>query len=297
MNRRVPAATPCLVLVLLAAPLLALDRKEATFDANGVEIRYFTQGQGDPVILVHGFTADAERNWVMPGIFDRLAEEFRVIALDVRGHGKSGKPHDPAQYGMEMVHDVVRLMDHLELERAHVVGYSMGGFITMELLTQAPERLLSATVGGAGWRPEDDRPDPLMETIADSLEAGTGILPLLEALQPPGQETPPPEQIAMMNDMVMSTNDPEALAAVIRGLDGLAVTEEQLTANQVPTLAVVGSLDPLKAGVDAMDGVMSDLSVVVIDGADHMTALLDPRFSQQLAAAIREFLIASCNCA
>lgn len=270
--------------------------EEGTFDSNGVAIRYLTKGQGQPVVLVHGFSASAETNWVLPGVFEGLAKDFRVIAIDNRGHGKSGKPHDPAVYGDEMARDVIRLLDHLKIDQAHIVGYSMGGFLTMRLLTLAPERFASAVIGGAGWRPPGG-PDALMEELAGSLERGEGMGPLLRALQPPGQPAPPPEQIAMMNQMVMATNDPLALAAAIRGMAQLGVTEEALRKNAVPALAVVGSLDPLKAGVDAMTGVMSELEVKVIDGADHMTALLNPQYSKQLLDAIHGFLVASCQCA
>jgi pimeloyl-ACP methyl ester carboxylesterase len=298
-SRRCPSTIVAVALVLAIvgfAPLHADGVEEGSFDSNGVTIRFITKGQGQPVVLVHGFTASAETNWVMPGIFEGLAKDFRVIALDNRGHGKSGKPHEPAVYGDEMARDVIRLLDHLKIDQAHVVGYSMGGFITMRLLALAPGRFASAVIGGAGWRPPGGT-DPLMEELAGSLERGEGIGPLMRALQPPGQPAPPPEQLSMMNQMVMATNDPLALAAAIRGMAQLGVTEEVLRKNSVPALAVVGSLDPLKAGVDAMTGVMTELQVKVIDGADHMTALLSPQFSAQLLDAIRGFLVASCQCA
>jgi pimeloyl-ACP methyl ester carboxylesterase len=281
---------------LFLAPLHADGVEEGTFDSNGVSIRYVTKGQGQPVVLVHGFSATAEANWMLPGVFEGLAQDFRVIAIDNRGHGKSGKPHDPAVYGDEMARDIVRLLDHLRIDQAHIVGYSMGGFITMRLLALAPERFASAVIGGAGWRPPGP-PDATMEELAGSLERGEGIAPLLRALQPPGQPAPPAEQVAMMNQMVMSTNDPLALAAAIRGMAQLGITEEVLRANQVPALAVVGSLDPLKAGVDAMTGVMAGLEVKVIEGADHITALMNPQYAKQLLDAIHGFLVASCQCA
>ena len=91
------------------------------FDAGGVRLRYVEQGKGDPVVLVHGFTNTADIWWAS-GIAQDLARDHRVIALDLRGHGKSDKPHDPAKYGREMGLDIVRLLDHLGIRRAHVVG-------------------------------------------------------------------------------------------------------------------------------------------------------------------------------
>ncbi|MEM6702571.1 MAG: alpha/beta hydrolase [Acidobacteriota bacterium] len=295
-SSRLRAVTLGLCVALSFASVLpALDSEESTFVSDGAKIRYIEAGQGEPVVLIHGFTASAEANWVLPGIYNKLGEDFRVIAIDNRGHGKSDKPHDAGEYGDKMVNDVVALLDHLELEKAHVVGYSMGGLITMRLLALAPERVLSATVGGAGWRPPGVE-DPLMETLAKSLESGQGAGPLIEALNPVGAEPPTQEQIAMANQMILAQNDPKALAAVIRGMANLGVERDTLEKNSVPTLALIGSLDPLKEGVDAMDGVMKELTVQVIDGADHMTALMSPQYSQAMADAIRDFVMKSCNC-
>ncbi|HVS63883.1 MAG TPA: alpha/beta hydrolase [Thermoanaerobaculia bacterium] len=262
-----------------------------TFDADGIELRYSVTGQGQPVVLLHGFTASVETNWKGPGVVDRLAEGFQVIALDQRGHGRSGKPHDPAYYGEEMVRDVIRLLDHVGIDKAHVVGYSMGGFITLKLVITAPERLLSAVLGGAGWRPPTDG-DPVTEALAISLENGEGIGPLLDALTPRGQ-TMSEEQKRFTNQMVLASNDPLALAAVIRGMGALGVPEAALAKIEVPILAVVGAIDPLAAGVDALAERLPGLEIERIDGADHMTALASPI----LRESIFRFLISLCNCA
>src|SRR5262245_29583001 len=110
------------LLCLIPADLRAEDR---FFESNGVRIRYTVQGKGEPVLLIHGFTANVERQWGLPGIIKRLAKDYQVSALDNRGHGKSGKPHDPKRYGAEMAEDAIRLLDHLKIKKAHVVGYSM----------------------------------------------------------------------------------------------------------------------------------------------------------------------------
>ncbi len=272
------------------------DATEAFFDSDGVSIRYITKGQGEPMVLIHGFTASAEMNWVMPGIFDKLAEAFQVIAIDARGHGKSGKPHDPAAYGDKMIDDVIRLLDHLKIEKAHIGGYSMGGFLTMRMLATHPERMLSATVGAAGWSP-DGEPAPGMNELAESLERGEGIGPLIRALTPADQPPMTPEAIAAANAMVIGSNDQQALAAVIRGMGQLTVNELQLRRNEVPTIAIIGSRDPLKAGVDAMAPVMKNLEVRIIDGGDHMTTLLNPAYSSQFTDAVMGFLVALCKCA
>ena len=184
-------------LVAVAAFTGAYAQSEATTQtftaSDGVAIHYQVQGRGDPVVLLHGITGTAASNWGAAGIIDRLAEEFQVIAVDQRGHGKSDKPHDPASYGERMALDVVDLLDHLRLQQAHVVGYSMGGFITMKLVALAPDRLLSAVVGGAGWPSAELRDDEMFDALAVSLEEGKGGGPLVEFLWP-GDEPPPPSR-------------------------------------------------------------------------------------------------------
>jgi pimeloyl-ACP methyl ester carboxylesterase len=253
-----------------------------------VKIHYVEKGAGEPVVLVHGFSADHLQNWVLPGVFDKLAADYRVIAIDNRGHGKSDKLLAPEDYGDKMVEDIVRLLDHLEIAQAHVVGYSMGGFLTNRLRAKHPERLLSATLGGAGWMKAGDEGESLREQLAVSLENGKGITPLIIALTPAGRPQPTEQELAFINQLLMLKNDPKALAAVIRGMTELQLTQAEIEANKVPTLAVIGSLDPLKAGVDRLDGVMPNLKIVVIDQADHMTAFAHPLFVN----SIKEFLAA-----
>jgi pimeloyl-ACP methyl ester carboxylesterase len=128
-------------------------RQVASFDSNGVKIHYEDQGRGDPVILVHGFASRAEHNWGITGWYKTLAPQYRVIALDCRGHGQSDKPHDVKAYsGTAIEDDVIRLMDHLGLQRALLMGYSMGGRISMGLLVRRPERFRAVVLGGIGAR-------------------------------------------------------------------------------------------------------------------------------------------------
>ncbi len=259
--------------------------EEGSFDSNGIKIRYVVEGRGEPVLLIHGFTINVERQWGDPGILEALARDYRVIALDNRGHGKSDKPHYPKKYGTEMVEDAVRLLDHLKIDRAHVVGYSMGAMITAKLITTHPDRLLSATLGGSG----DVGPAtfPLrFEVLAESLEKGKGVGPLIEALTPAGKPKPTEEAIKQINARMEANNDVKALAAVVRGIKDLAVSDDKLKANRVPTLALIGEIDPLKKSVDDLQGRMANLQVVVIEGAEHFFAFSRPEFVKEL----KEFL-------
>jgi pimeloyl-ACP methyl ester carboxylesterase len=246
---------------------------------DGVRIHYLVRGAGPPVLLVHGFAVSAELNWVGPGIVDSLAARYTVIAPDLRGHGRSDKPGAPGAYGRRFVEDLVGLLDHLEVERAHVVGYSMGGAITLRLLVLHPDRVASAVIGGAGWRPAEAGPPPVLLEWLPRLDAAVrGEMTVSDALGGPVRADWGPELRAALD-----RNDPAALAAVIRGGAGLAVSEAELRSNRVPVLTVLGGQDELvRADVDRLAGVWPNLEVVRIPGADHFSVLGDPRFPQAI---------------
>jgi pimeloyl-ACP methyl ester carboxylesterase len=290
--KRATAFLVAMVALLLPIPAWAAADtavQDLHFDSSGVKIRYTVQGEGEPVILVHGFTASVETNWGSPGIIDALAKEYRVIALDARGHGKSGKPHDPTAYGFNMAEDVIRLMDHLGILKAHIAGYSMGGGITLQAVAAYPDRFYSAILGGSGWFPPGSPFEGMMNVLADSLEQGKGLGPLVNALNPAGQPPPTAEQIAAINERLLATNDALALAAVIRGGKGnRPISADALRANRVPMLAVVGEIDPVKASVDAMRGVAGNLEVVVLPGRDHVSAVADPELAANMLRFLRE---------
>jgi len=290
MHRRLFSLSAALLwLLLVLAPLSAGERLESQFfDSDGTKIHYIVTGEGEPVVLIHGFTANLQQNWKLPGIIDALRDDFQVIAIDNRGHGRSDKPHDVEQYGMRMIEDPIRLLDHLGIEKAHFVGYSLGGFITEKLMTTYPQRVLSATLGGAGWNEADSTRMDFIDELADSLEAGEGIRPLIKLLNPEGNPEPSEQQIRTLNGLIMLTNDPKALAAVIRGASQWAVSEEALRANEIPTLSLIGEKDPMKDGVDALEQVMSNIEVVVLDGADHRSAIGHPKFRESLLEFLHE---------
>ncbi len=257
------------------------------FDSDGVRIHYTDEGEGEPVVLVHGFAAHADLNWRRPGITQALAKEFRVIAMDTRGHGLSGKPRGQGRYGIEMVEDVVRLLDHLEIEKAHVAGYSLGGFLSLKLAAKHPERLSSVSPLAAGWeQAENSHFLGNMDQIIASLEAGDGIAPLSGNLGE-GREKPGLRHKLLVKILTKYFNEPHALVGVIRGLPEILLTEGELRGISVPVCSVVGTRDPLKPGVDAMNGLVADHTVVFIEGADHVDAPSRPEFLEALAGFLR----------
>jgi pimeloyl-ACP methyl ester carboxylesterase len=125
-----------------------------TFDANGVKLHYLIEGTGEPVVLIHGLDSSARINWQMPGTIDAIARDHQVIALDLPGFGQSDKPVEAQANGLQWVEDVILLLDHLNIRKAHIVGYSMGGMVALKLIAEHPDRVLSGTLGGVGWLPD-----------------------------------------------------------------------------------------------------------------------------------------------
>jgi pimeloyl-ACP methyl ester carboxylesterase len=256
------------------------------FDSDGVKIHYVVQGKedGEPVLLIHGFTLNIEGQW--DPVIKVLEKDYKVLALDCRGHGGSEKPHDPKKYGLEMTRDAVRLLDHLKIDKAHVVGYSMGAGITLQMAARYPERVRTATLGGGGL-PMPDRAK-LLETLADSLEQGKGLGPLIVALTPKDKPKPTEELIKAIDAILLARNDTKALAAVLRGglNKNLALSEEKVKGIKVPMLALIGETDPVRPGVDELKKQLPDMKVVVIDKADHITAF----GREEFVGGLKEFL-------
>jgi pimeloyl-ACP methyl ester carboxylesterase len=168
----------------------------------------------------------------------------------------------------------------------------MGGFITLSFVVNHPDRLLSAAVCGAGWMLPGG-PNDVTEDLAKSLESGNGITPLMDALTPPGKPKMPKAQMDAMNAAIMATNDPIALASVIRAMGELTPTLEQLRANKVPVIGIVGEIDPLREAAGNMTGALDGLRrVCIIPGADHITAIANPELYQDLHQFIGEHTMA-----
>jgi pimeloyl-ACP methyl ester carboxylesterase len=257
MTRVLCLLTVLAALTCLATPGLGLaDDKPAvkTFDSNGVKIAYFEQGKGEPVVLIHGWLSSAGINWALPGISALLAKNHRVIALDVRGHGLSDKPTKEDAYGTELVKDVVRLLDHLKIKKAHIVGYSMGGIIAGNFLTKHPDRVLSGTLGGMGWLKE----------------GGVGQWGFAQ----------------------IGKNDTEAKPVALcgRSLAKLALTEKQIKSIRVPVRILVGDDDKLikKLYIDPLQKLRKDWTVIEIDDANHITCILKEQFRKEIAAWLKK---------
>jgi pimeloyl-ACP methyl ester carboxylesterase len=244
-----------------------------SFHNGAVEIAYLDEGEGDPILLVHGFASSKNVNWVYPAWVSELKKNGRrVVAIDLRGHGDSSKLYDPAEYSIEiMADDVIALMDHLKFDRADMMGYSMGGRITAWLGRVQPARLRSAILGGIGIRLiEGGGPG---ENVAEALEA-----PSLDDVTDPVGRT-----FRAFADQTRS--DRRALAACLRGSRRL-MTEAEATAIAVPVLIAVGTSDEIAGSADALGKIIPGSQVLNIPNRDHMRAVGDRVYK----AGVLEFL-------
>src|SRR5258708_4537958 len=204
----------------------------AYFDSDGVQIYFEERGNGEPVVLVHGFASRAEHNWA--GWIDALAAHYRVVALDCRGHGKSGKPHDSAAYdGETMGDDVIRLMDHLNIKRTLIMGYSMGGRIVTGLLMLHPERLRAAVLGGIG--------------AASESTPSFDRKPIVDALLAENISAVKEQRAREFRQFAEATgNDLKALAAVVASeCEDVPAGEIWGRESRVPVMIVIGTKDLL----------------------------------------------------
>jgi pimeloyl-ACP methyl ester carboxylesterase len=287
-------ATALVVCAGAPRPGMAVD---AVFDSNGVKIRYVTEGKGEPVVLIHGWMADSTM-WGRDGsgntrLDTKGASGFQLIALDCRGHGKSDKPHDPDKYGAEMAADVVRLLDHLKIEKAHLIGYSMGAFIAGKVAATHPQRVLSVVYAGqapllAGAKTSGNSETSEVEIFARTVDEGKDLGAYLIAVTPAGRPKPTPEQARVFANFLFSNKDLKALAAAGRSFKDLTVTAEQLSRCKAPILFIHGAneSDAVKNSVAAAHKLLGRGEVKLIAGGDHLTTLAKPEF----ASALVEFL-------
>jgi pimeloyl-ACP methyl ester carboxylesterase len=244
-----------------------------SFHNGAVEIAYLDEGEGDPIVLVHGFASSKNVNWVYPGWVSELRKNGRrVIALDNRGHGDSTKLYDAEDYHIgTMAGDVTALMDHLNIERADIMGYSLGGRMTAFLAYSQPQRLRSAIFGGIGMGLiEGGGPG---EDVAQALEASS----LDDVTDPVGRT------FRAFADQTRS--DRRALAACLRGSRRL-MTADEAAAITVPVLIAVGTADEIAGSATALGKIIRTSQVLDIPNRDHMRAVGDRVYK----AGVLEFL-------
>ncbi len=247
-----------------------------------MEIAY-REWEGDPdrapVLLHHGFAADTGSNWMSTGVVDALlATGRRVVSIDARGHGRSDKPHDPRSYDAPVMSDDLRaLADHRGLDRFHLVGYSMGGFVALETATR-DSRLASLVVGGIGEGALPGEDDPAGDRVGPPIDRHA-VAAALDADDPSSARGAGRAFRALAD---ATGADRFALAAVLRARPHVA---GDLGSIACPVLVLAGDDDPLVAGVDRLVAALGGSRLVTLPG-DHLSVVASPGFS----AAIIELL-------
>jgi pimeloyl-ACP methyl ester carboxylesterase len=243
-----------------------------SFRHEGFDLAYIDQqpasGSGRPVLLVHGFASNHFTNWVSPGWVKTLTDAgYRAIAFDNRGHGRSSKSYDTSDYHPDrMAGDAAALLAHLDIDRAHVFGYSMGARISAFLALAEPQLVATLIFGGLGVGMVDGVGD--WDAIAEALLADD-----------PATITHPRGRVfRMFADQTKS--DRKALAACIETSREL-LSEDEVSRITQPTLIAVGTKDDIGGSAEALAGLMPNAVAFDIEGRDHMLAVGDRTFKKR----------------
>jgi len=245
------------------------------FSHGPVEIAFLDEGEGDPIVLVHGFASNKEVNWVQTNWVATLTGAgFRVIALDLRGHGQSGKLYEAGDYHSAIMADDVRaLVDHLGIRRADVVGYSLGARVTAFLALNHADRVCAAVLGGLGIKLIDGVGLP--ESIANALEAPSS----LAVSEPSG--------LMFRRFAEQTGSDLRALAACMRG-SRQTLTRAEVASIRVPMLIAVGTRDSIAGSPQALAALIPDAQALYIPERDHMLAVGDKVFKEGVLKFLTE---------
>lgn len=252
--------------------------KKQYYYNNSIELAYFDCGEGEPILLIHGFASNATLNWIDTGWVPLLLEEgYRVIAIDNRGHGDSAKIYDNDAYTPEnMVDDAYKLLKSLNINKAHIMGYSMGARVAAYFamlhsdMTQTLNLggMASALVEGAGgWEPIHEA------MLADDVNSITNQRGFLF------------RKFADNNK-----SDRKALAACIIS-SKKELTKEQVQQIHVPTLIVAGEKDEISGSAEALADIMPNAQAITLPRRNHMLAVGDKFYKGSVVKFLKEHKI------
>ncbi|MFW9873769.1 MAG: alpha/beta fold hydrolase [Candidatus Thorarchaeota archaeon] len=255
------------------------------FTNDGVKIYYEIEGEGSPVLLIHGFASSMDLNWKQTGWVKALKNSYQIILIDCRGHGKSNKPHDEAFYGKEMDNDIVNLLEYLSIDKANLFGYSMGALITYRLLLSKPEIFISAILGGfvLNFRENEKERSDFRESLQKRIKAFK---------QENIDQVKDPMARRFREYAELRGNDLFALAAMEGGFlkqqTEAIVSPDQikdyLKKLDVPVLTVVGSNETIPGDKTLVAQLVPNACHFQIQGKDHLTVVPDPKFHMVVKA-------------
>jgi len=244
------------------------------FSHDGFDLAFLDRGAGEPVLLIHGFASTHHVNWVGPGWVKTLTDAgYRTIAIDNRGHGQSTKSYEPADYApAKMAGDAAALLRHLGIQRAHVMGYSMGARIAAFLALAEPAMVATLVFGGLGSGMVDGVGD--WDPIAEALLAEDPAT----VMHPRGR--------AFRTFADQTRSDRRALAACISA-SRQELTEADMHRIYQPALVAVGTKDDIGGSPETLAAMMPNAEAFAIEGRDHMLAVGDRTFK----ARVLDFLV------
>ena len=245
------------------------------FNSAGVDIAYEEAGDGFPILLIHGFASNGRVNWWDTRWVKTLVQAGRrVITFDHRGHGQSGKLYDSARYpASEMAEDARRLLDHLGIPQADVMGYSMGARVSAFLTLAHPGRVRKAVFAGLASR---------MITGVGGAEAIAGAL---EAESAEDVADPGARAFRLFADQTKS--DRKALAACIRA-SREKISADELSRISVPVLVVAGEKDDVAGDVETLVEAIPGARGVTLPNRNHMNAVGDRGYKDAVLAFLSE---------
>ena len=240
-----------------------------SFTHEGFDLSYIDEGEGDPVLLIHGFASSVKVNWIGPGWVKTLTEAgYRVIAIDNRGHGNSSKSYDSEDYRpSRMAADAAALLDHLDIGRAHLMGYSMGARVCAFTALEHPAKVATIVFGGLGIG------------MVEGVGEWDAIAGALLAEDPAAIDHPRGRMFRAFADQTKS--DRRALAACIATSREL-VSEADAARISQPTLIAVGTIDDIAGSPDRLAALMPQAEVFAIEGRDHMLSVGDRTFKKRV---------------
>lgn len=288
--RPVTAGMVCMLAVACAespppqpatAPATSLiEAPDQSFTRAGTTINYRVIGSGEPLLLVHGY-GDNLKMWA--GLADSLATTHRVIAVDTRGFGMSGKPAGMANYGREMIADLVALLDTTGVRQAHVVGYSMGAMLAAVMALSHPERVGTVTLAAGSFHKDTVAFRTMIQPWIDDLEHGRRLTNLIKQIVPVLSDS----QARGFSDQLFAESDSAALVDVLKGFIALSVDWNQVAASNVPAVAIVGVDDPLRPFARDIAARWPGAKHVEVPATDHMTIFTSPQLLEEVRLLTR----------